>query len=200
MFGLLRMMILSLALAFGAGSVLAQDYQKGFAAYKAADYAAALKEWRPLAEQGNADVQFNLGLMYDKGEGVLQDNAEALKWYRLAAEQGNAGAQNNLGVMYREGDGVLQDYAEAIKWFRLAAEQGNATAQLGLGVMYRNGEGVLQNNVMAHMWYNIAAANGAEKAGEWRDERAGLMTSADISKAQSKARKCMDSNYKNCGW
>jgi len=50
------------------------------------------------------------------------------------------------------------------------------------------------------MWYNIAAANGAEKAGEWREERAGLMTSADISEAQSMARECMNSKYKNCGW
>ena len=164
MLGLIRTTILSLALAFGAGAALAQDFQKGFTAYNEGDYATALKEWRPLAEQGNADVQFNLGLMYDKGEGVLQDYAEALKWYRLAAEQGVATAQNNIGLMYR------------------------------------NGEGVLQNNVMAHMWYNIAAANGAEKAGEWRDERAGLMTSADISKAQSMARECMSSKYKNCGW
>ena len=88
MFGLLRTTILSLALAFGAGAALAQDYQKGFAAYKAADYAAALKEWRPLAEQGDADAQYNLGWMYTNGDGVLQDYAEALKWYRLAAEQG----------------------------------------------------------------------------------------------------------------
>ena len=50
------------------------------------------------------------------------------------------------------------------------------------------------------MWYNIAAANGDEKSGEWREERAGLMTSADISEAQSMARECMNSKYKNCGW
>ena len=123
-----------------------------------------------------------------------------MKWYRLAAEQGNADAQNNLGVMYQYGDGVLQDYAEAVKWYRLAAEQGDAEAQNNLGVMYQYGDGVLQDNVMAHMWLNIAAANGNKKSGEWRDERAGLMTSADISKAQSMAKECMSSNYKNCDW
>ena len=164
MFGLLRTTILSLALAFGAGAALAQDFQKGFAAYNASDYATAMQEWRPLAEQGNLTAQYNLGLLYDNGWGVLQDYAEAVKWYRLAAEQGHVTSQNNLGVMYKFGNGVLQ------------------------------------NNVMAHMWYNIAAANGAEKAGEWRDERAGLMTSADISKAQSMAKECMSSKYKNCGW
>ena len=87
-----------------------------------------------------------------------------------------------------------------MKWYRLAAEQGGAYAQNNIGSMYKDGEGVLQNNVMAHMWYNIAAANGNKKSGEWRDERAGLMTSADISKAQSMARECLSSNYKNCGW
>ena len=121
-------------------------------------------------------------------------------WYRLAAEQGLAKAQNNLGVMYKNGEGVLQDYAEAVKWYRLATEQGLASAQYNLALMYKLGRSVLQDNVMAHMWYNIAAANGFEKSGELRDERAGLMTSADISKAQSMARECMSSNYKNCGW
>ena len=164
MFGLIRTTIIALVLAFNAGSILAQDFQKGFAAYQSGDYVTALQEWRPLAEQGSATSQYALGLMYDNGEGVLQDYAEAVKWYRLAAEQGNASAQNNIGVMYEYGNGILQ------------------------------------NNVMAHMWYNIAAANGHEKAGEWRDERAGLMTSADISKAQSMARECMSSKYKNCGW
>ena len=130
----------------------------------------------------------------------MQDYAEAVKWYRLAAEQGDSAAQYNLAVMYNNGEGVLQDYAEAMKWYRLAAEQGYADAQKAIGILYEYGDGVLQNNVRAHMWYNIAAANGAEKSGEWRDERAGLMTSADISKAQSMARECMNSKYKNCGW
>ena len=66
--------------------------------------------------------------------------------------------------------------------------------------MYELGKGVLQDNVMAHMWYNIASANGNSKAGDYRDERAGLMTQADISKAQAKARECMNSGYKKCGY
>ena len=204
MFGLIRTTIISVVLAFNAGSILAQDFQKGLVAAQSGDYVTALQEWRPLAEQGDAMAQYVLALMYNEGPGVLQDYlqdyAEAVKWYRLAAEQGYANAQYNLGVMYNEGNGVLQDYAETEKRFRLAAEQGDADAQTNLGVMYEYGTGVLQNNVMAHMWYNIAAANGNKKSGEWRDERAGLMTSADISKAQSMAKECMSSKYKNCGW
>ena len=180
--------------------VAAQDFQKGVAAYNAGDYATALQEWTPLAEAGDTNAQFNLGVMYENGRGVPQDYKEAMKWYTLAAEQGDADAQYNLGIMYDNGQGVPQDYKEAVKWYRLAAEQGNAEAQNNLGVTYETGQGVLQDNVMAHMWYNIAAANGHSKAGEWRDERAGLMTQADISKAQAMARECMNSGYKKCGY
>jgi len=70
---------------------------------------------RLAAEQGDADAQLALGVLYVYGEGVPQDDAEAVKWYRLAAEQGNGPAQYNLGVMYYDGEGVPQDYAEAIK-------------------------------------------------------------------------------------
>ena len=93
---------LVLAVAFtsmsGHGS-LAQDFNKGFKAYANGDFATALKEWRPLAEQGTALVQNNLGLMYANGNGVPQDYAQAVEWYRKAAEQGHANAQNNLGVI-----------------------------------------------------------------------------------------------------
>ena len=164
------------------------------------DYATAIQEWTPLAEAGHARAQTNLGYMYEYGEGVSQDYAEAVRLYQLAADQGNAGAQTSLGVMYKNGQGVSQDYAEAVRWYRLAADQGNALAQNNLGIMYHKGRGVLQDNVMAHMWYNIASANGHDKAGEWRDERAGLMTSAAIEKAQGMAHECMSSGYQNCGY
>jgi TPR repeat protein len=65
----------------------------------------------PIAEQGDASAQYNLGVMYANGYGVPQDYAEAVRWYRLAAGQGNAKAQYNLGLMYYNGEGVPQDYA-----------------------------------------------------------------------------------------
>ena len=120
------------------------DFQKGYNAYNKGDFATALREWTPLAEQGNAGAQNNLGVMYHKGNGVLQDYKTALKWYRLSAEQGDDYAQNTLGDMYDKGQGVLQDYKTAVKWFRLSAEQGNAGAQYNLGGMYHKGNGVLQ--------------------------------------------------------
>ena len=75
---------------------------------------------KKAAEQGDADAQNNLGVMYIRGEGVTQDSAEAGQWYRQAAEQGHARAQYNLGVMYIRGEGVTQDSAEAARWYRQA--------------------------------------------------------------------------------
>ncbi len=112
------------------------DFDEGVAAYNRGDYATALREFRPLAERGDAKAQYHLGVMYSKGEGVPQDDAKAVKWYRKAAEQGHASAQNNLGVLYFKGKGVPQDDAEAARWYRKAAEQGDAYAQYALGIMY----------------------------------------------------------------
>jgi TPR repeat protein len=78
----------------------------------------------PLADQGNARAQYNLGAMYTKGLGVPQDYAEALKWYRQAANQGDAAAQAALGAGYATGQGLPQDYVQAHKWFNLAASTG----------------------------------------------------------------------------
>jgi TPR repeat protein len=178
---------------------MAQDYDKGLAAAQAGGYATALQEWRPLAEQGHASAQRNLGIMYFEGNGVIQDYAEALDWTRLAAEQGYASAQHNLGIMYANGDGVIQDYAEALDWARLAAEQGNANAQYSLGIMYFEGNGVIQDAVIAHMWINISGANGYTRSSDARDMVEERMTREQIAEAQSLARRCMDSNYQNCG-
>jgi TPR repeat protein len=125
------------------------------------DYKEAVKWLTKAAEQGNAEAQFNLGVMYAKGEGVPQDDKEAAKWYTKAAEQGDAEAQYNLGRrMYYEGKGVTQDYKEAAKWLTKAAEQGNASAQFDLGGMYLRGEGVQQNYAEAVKWLTKAAERG----------------------------------------
>ena len=106
------------------------DLQDALDAVDRGDYKTAYKLWLPLAEQGDAKAQYNLGQMYYEGQGVPQDHKEAVKWYRLAAEQGFAKAQHNLGTMYDEGIGVPQDYKEAVRWYRLSAEQGDATLML----------------------------------------------------------------------
>ncbi len=138
-------------------------------------------------------AQYNLALMYDRGEGVPQDYVEAMKWYRLAAAQGHADAQHNLALMYDRGEGVPQDYAEAVKWYRRAAVQGLADAQTNLGFMYQSSRGVTRDYVQAHMWYNLAAARlppgeGRDMAVSNRDQIEKLMTSDQVAEAQRLAR------------
>ena len=76
----------------------AADFDAALTAYDRGDYAAALAELRPLAEQGDATAKNSLGVMYDEGHGVPQDYAEAMTWYRKAAEQGYTSAQYNLAL------------------------------------------------------------------------------------------------------
>ena len=163
------------------------------AAYQRGDYATVVRELRPLAEQGDANAQYKLGFMYDKGLGVPQDYAKAVKWYRKATEQGYADAQYNLGVMYDHGRGVPQENAEAVAWYRKAAEQGYAKAQFNLGNMYITGLGVPLDYAQAHMWYNLAASRhppgeDRDRAVKNRDIVAKRLTPAQISEAQKLAR------------
>jgi TPR repeat protein len=120
---------LTLAVLLGsAGVSVSQDFQVGMDAARKGDYATALREWTPLAEQGDAGAQYNLGLMYGNGDGVPQDDKNAMKWYTLAAEQGHASAQTSLGVVYANGYGVQQDYVYAHMWFNIAASSGEQNA------------------------------------------------------------------------
>ena len=174
------------------------DLDKGIAAYNQGDYATALRIWESLAKQGDAGAQFNLGVFYEKGEGVLQDYKTALKWYELSAIQGNATAQYNLCVWYNKGRNVIQDDKIALKLCNLSAKQGNADAQFNLGVFYGNGTGVIQDNIYAHMWWNISASNRHKNAIKYRDIIVKQMKPRDISTAQKLARECVKKKYKGC--
>jgi len=121
-------------------------------------------ETKENAEKGNAEAQFNLGLMYAKGHGVAQDFAKAKAWFEKAAAQGLAEAQTTLGVLYVQGQGVAQDFGKARAWYEKAADQGYAEAQTNLGALYAQGQGVSQDFTKAKAWFEKAAAQGVGKA------------------------------------
>jgi TPR repeat protein len=100
----------------------------GYQSYLKGDYQAAYEEWLPLAELGDAEAQYNLGVMHDEGAGIEQDLGRAADWYRKAAEQGFVDAQINLAMMYYHGQGFARNHAEAAKWFERAARQGDREA------------------------------------------------------------------------
>ena len=95
-------------------------WDKGKSAYESGDYSTAFREWLSLAERGDGASQNNVGSLYEKGQGVPQDDEQAFKWYQKAADQGLAVAQNNLGFCYLRGHGVTKDDVQAYMWFELA--------------------------------------------------------------------------------
>jgi TPR repeat protein len=134
---------------------------------------------------------------YDRG-----DYTQAARLFSPLAEQGIASAQFYLGLMHEKGRGVRQDYRTALKWFRKAAAQGYAGPQNNLGLLYEMGRGVREDFIRAHMWYSVAAAmlsgDDGKTAMKRRDHVASQMTAAQIEKAQEMARRCQQSQFKEC--
>lgn len=154
-----------LLLLAGLGTPLgghAQDaaVRAGVEAYNRQDFAAAMRAWRPAAEKGDPDAQFNLGQMYKLGTGVPADLAEAEKWYRLAALQGHELAEANYGMVLFE-NGKRE---AAVPWLERAVLHGEPRAQYLLGVMLFNGDGVAKNWVRAYALMLRSADGGLEAA------------------------------------
>jgi hypothetical protein len=135
-----------------------------FRCYRANDFTGAF-EWCQRAADGDlAWAQYNLGLMYQKGEGATRSDAEAAHWYRLAASQGFAEAQLRLGDLCYTGQGIPRSYTQAALWYRRAAEQGNARAQFQLGHLYDVGLGIEHDYTQYRYWTSMAAEQGHEEA------------------------------------
>jgi TPR repeat protein len=138
------------------------DSAAGMEAFKNKDYQRAFREWRAAAEAGQAEAQFDLGVLYAQGRGVQRDLTEAARWYRKAADQGNATAQFALGQMYSRGWGVPRDEADALRWFQMA----NAPESEGPPTDWAliEGYGVEQDPKQAAYWYQMAASQGHDEA------------------------------------
>ncbi|MCP5157840.1 MAG: sel1 repeat family protein [Gammaproteobacteria bacterium] len=104
------------------------DWDRARTAHERGDYTTEIAIVRPLAEQGFAFAQFNLGVLYDNGYGVPLDDLQAMEWYRKAAQQGLPQAQINLGIMYEEGEGGPADFVQAYFWYAMADSQGDSQA------------------------------------------------------------------------
>ncbi len=107
---------------------------------------------RYRAEKGDAQYEYLMGSIYERGEHGLRSDYEAHKWFLRAAFQGVAAAQAKVCEFLREGRGVTRNDEEAFKWCRKAAEQGHALSQLRLSEMYRDGIGVDRNPKEAKKW------------------------------------------------
>ena len=112
-------LFIAIALSAGAPAALADSYAECFLAADSGNYDLAYAKWRELAEQGDANAEFNLGLMYHSGLHVAFNEQEAVRWYLRAAEGGNTLAQEYMAIGYQEGwFGLARDEAKSRYWYR----------------------------------------------------------------------------------
>lgn len=135
-------------------------WEEGQAAYDEGDFSKAFKIWQVLAKQGDDLSQFNLGVMYSRGEGAEKSGGRAIEWYMRSAEQGYAPAQFNLGAAYLDGSSAVVDKQKAAAWWQIAAEQGFVQAQFNIAGLYCRGIGVSLDTEQCKFWYRRAASNG----------------------------------------
>ena len=188
----------ALVLSLLTSQVRAQDFEAGVRAAKAGDYATAIGEWMPLAEQGEAAAQYNVGIFYSKGFGVPLSDVEAVRWFTLAADQGLPDAQFAVGRAYANGEGVPENYVEAAKWFRSASVQGNLDAQTALGGLYLVGEGVPHDYSLGYMWIYLGSAIDTSEAKFLLGVANVYLAPSEREAAQARAGICLASNYQIC--
>jgi TPR repeat protein len=117
---------LAIGLCLITNPALASDFDTARKAYFDGDHETAFALFSPLAEQGDALAQFNLGNMYQNGRGTLKNGDEAFRWYKKAAAQGLAEAQFHLAKQY----GLRGDYIKAHQWLNIAQFKGADSAEL----------------------------------------------------------------------
>src|SRR3569623_1205743 len=158
----MRFFASSLVLAAAAATFAAApgaawaDVKAGVEAWQRGDFAAAVAEWRPLADQGDPDAQYNLGQAYKMGRGVPADLRIAQTWYEKAAQQGHPQAAANLGlILFQNGE-----KQKAMPWLRMAADADDPRAEYVLGTALFNGDIAGKDWVRAYAMMSRAAAQG----------------------------------------
>ena len=165
----LRFLLVVCALGLCLTALVAADFDSGLSAFLNSDYRRAREIWQPLAEDGDAQSQFGVGMMLEGGHGIPPDAEKAAAWYRRAAEQGMTEAELSLGSLYEHGRGVARNMVQAAALYRSAAKKGNAQAQYNLAKLYLGGEGVTPNRDLGIAWMQRSAAQSYGRAAQHLD-------------------------------
>jgi TPR repeat protein len=136
----------------------ANAFEDGLSAFSTGNFSAAANHFKQAADQGNAGAQYNLGLMYNDGQGVTKNRTEAAKLFHKAAEQGFAKAQDMLGLMYSNGKVVTRDYVLAHLWFHLASMNGEP-------------DSTMSRDIIASMMTPSQIEQAQKLAREWKSKK-----------------------------
>lgn len=170
-----RCLVAAALLIATAGPLQAQSVKAGIDAWQRSDYAGAVNMWRPLAEKGDADAEFNLGQAYRLGRGVATNLSAAKTWFERAANQGHLDAETTLGLLLFQNN----EQADGLKWLKKAAERGEPRALLVYGTALVNGDSVTQDPVLGYAYVSRAAAQGLAPAKETLDQLDQILPIAD---------------------
>ena len=174
-----KYLVAAVLIALVATPASAQSVKAGIEAWQKADYAGAVSIWRPLADAGDADAQFNLGQAYRLGRGVPIDLGVAKVFFERAAKAGHLDAATTLGLLlFQNGD-----QGQGLKWLRQAADQGEPRALLVYGTALYNGDGVTQDKVLGYAFVSRAASQGLGPAKDTLEQLDQLITAADRQQA-----------------
>ena len=141
-------------------TVGADIFVSGLNALDRTHYASAYRSFKPLADEGIAEAQNNIGFLYQNGFGVKRNYNTAIKWYQRAADQSLAEAEHNLGVLNYWGWGVSQNFGIARRWFNKSAEKGLKESHYMIGLMFFKGEGTQASIPRASAHFSEAAKLG----------------------------------------
>ena len=179
-----KYLVAAALMIWAAAPLWAQSVKAGIEAWQHADYAGAVAIWRPLAEKGDPDAEFNLGQAYRLGRGVPTNLAAAKTWFERAANQGHIDAQTTLGLLlFQNGEQI-----DGLKWLKQAAEQGEPRALLFYGTALVNGDSVTQDPLLGYAYVSRAAAQGLEPAKQTLAQLDKLMPLEDRQKGVALAR------------
>jgi|SRR5579884_1821533 len=174
-----KYLVAAACIALLSAPVSAQSVKAGIEAWQRSDYAGAVAIWRPLAEKGDADAQFNLGQAYRLGRGVPLNLGAAQTWFERAASSGHLDAETTLGLLlFQNGDRAV-----GLKWLRRAAEQGEPRAMLVYGTALYNGDAITQDRLLGYSFISRAAAAGLPPAKDTLAQVDQMMTPAEREKA-----------------
>ncbi|MFQ6018911.1 MAG: peptidoglycan-binding protein [Kiloniellaceae bacterium] len=184
----MKRLVLTIAILIGLAAPGWGQSDAGYEAYKRGDYAAAHRIWKPLAEQGDASAQYNLGLLYHHGLGVKRQLGKAAKWYGRAAENGDADAQKAIGDLYVQGFWGKKDYAKAATWYRMAAEQGHVEAKESLRMLEAKGQGRPRQAAPSHAPTEYKKGQAAHKRRDYAEAARRYRKAAEKGHVSAQAR------------
>ncbi|MEO7750149.1 MAG: tetratricopeptide repeat protein, partial [Sphingomicrobium sp.] len=172
---ILKYFLAAALIGASASAVSGQSVNAGIEAWQRGNYASAVAIWRPLAERGDADAQFNIGQAYRLGRGVPINLSQAKSWLEKSAAQGHVDAETTLGLLlFQNGD-----QAAAVKWLKAAAQSSEPRAMLVYGTALFNGDSVTQDPVKGYAYVYRANGQGLPAAKDVLAQLDKLLSPAD---------------------